>query len=76
MPGDGRIADVGQPHFVQTGPAAALRLGVGRHHREEAVEDAPAARRPASAACVQRAADDRPAAAHDRDRDGWRAAWG
>ena len=64
--GDGRVADVGQAHLVQAGAGAAQRLGVARHHREEAVEDDLAAHRRASAS-VQRAADDLPAAAHDRD---------
>ena len=38
MPGNGGVVYVGQPHFVQTGTGAALRLGVARHVGKEAFE--------------------------------------
>ena len=66
MPGDGRVAHIGQPHLVQARARAALRRLVGFHDREEAVEDhlphvGGSQRR------VDGATDDRPAPADDRD---------
>ena len=69
VPGDGRVADIGQSHLVQAGAGAALRLGVARHGREEAFENDPAHFRRRQRG-MQGAADHLPAAAHDGDREG------
>src|SRR5262249_59810682 len=39
MPGDGRVADVRKPHFVQAAPRARLRLGIGAHLWEKPVKN-------------------------------------
>src|SRR5262249_36850943 len=74
VPGDGRVANVGQAHFVQAGGGATAGLGISRHNREEAVEDHLAnvvgfeLRR-------HRTAYDLPAAADDRDGEARRRRW-
>ena len=39
VPRDGRVADVGQTHFVQADAGAATGLGISWHLRKEAVEN-------------------------------------
>ncbi|HMC70314.1 MAG TPA: hypothetical protein VKJ07_14255, partial [Mycobacteriales bacterium] len=62
---DRRVADVGQPHFVQPCPRPAHRHRVARRFRKESLEHDPA-HVVGRHRCVQRTADDTAATTHHR----------